>query len=57
MIGYLGYLGDVGAALERGDPAELQKFYENLTPAVPKDRDPVRGQGAAGRQSRRAPLP
>jgi hypothetical protein len=22
------YLGDVGAALERGDPAELQKLYE-----------------------------
>jgi hypothetical protein len=24
------YLGDVGAALERGDPAELQKLYEKL---------------------------
>jgi hypothetical protein len=24
------YLGDVGAALDRGDPAELQKLYEKL---------------------------
>lgn len=24
------YLGDVGAALERGAPAELQKLYEQL---------------------------
>jgi hypothetical protein len=26
----IGYLGNVGAALKRGDPAELQRLYEGL---------------------------